>query len=546
MSAEHVAAPIGRSPALVVAALTTRKVLRSSALWGGVFGLYVVASSLGYASAYKTPLSRLRLAADFGSNVGFNAIIGPAHNIETVAGFTAWRTLGVLSLVGAVWGLLLATKTLRGEEEAGRWEVLLAGQTTARRAAAQALAGLAAAIAALWGITAVISVVVGRASSVDFTASAALFLALALVSSAAVFVSVGALTSQLVATRRQAASYAGAVLGVSYALRMMADSGTGMDWLRRTTPLGWVEELRPLSSPRPLWLLPIAALITILVAATVHLAGVRDLGASTISDRTTAPARTRLLGGPTGLAVRMIRPVGLGWATGLVCLGLMMGVISKSVGSALADNALFRQALARLGGRGAGATAYLAVTFLIVALLVSLIAAGQVGAARGEEAEGRLDHLLVRPVSRASWLAGRVAVILVALVAAGLVAGMATWLGAASQDAGVGLSSLVQAGLNVVPPAVFVLGIGVLTLGVWPRGASAVTYGLLAWSFLVQLVGGVINADRLLLDTSVLHHMAAAPAVDPNWTSSAVLVAIGLATAILGGAAFVRRDLAGE
>jgi len=93
---------------------------------------------------------------------------------------------------------------------------------------------------------------------------------------------------------------------------------------------------------------------------------------------------------------------------------------------------------------------------------------------------------------------------------------------------------------------VCVLGIGLLTLGVWPRGTSAVTYGLLAWSFLVQLVGGVISADHLLLDTSVLHHMATAPAVDPNWTSSVILVAIGVSAAILGGAAFARRDLAGE
>jgi putative exporter of polyketide antibiotics len=64
---------------------------------------------------------------------------------------------------------------------------------------------------------------------------------------------------------------------------------------------------------------------------------------------------------------------------------------------------------------------------------------------------GRLDHLLVRPVSRWSWLAGRAAVILLVLVGAGLVAGVATWLGAASQDAGVGFTSLIRAGLNVVP-----------------------------------------------------------------------------------------------
>ena len=47
-------------------------------------------------------------------------------------------------LLGAVWGLLTSTRLLRGEEDGGRWELLLAGRTTRRRAAAQALAGLGA------------------------------------------------------------------------------------------------------------------------------------------------------------------------------------------------------------------------------------------------------------------------------------------------------------------------------------------------------------------------------------------------------------------
>ena len=65
------------------------------------------------------------------------------------------------------------------------------------------------------------------------------------------FLAVGALAGQLAATRRQAAAYAGAALGVSYALRLVADSGIGLEWLRWATPLGWVEELQPLTSPAP-------------------------------------------------------------------------------------------------------------------------------------------------------------------------------------------------------------------------------------------------------------------------------------------------------
>lgn len=549
MSAE-LALPISARPARrsrwVIAALTTRKSVRSGAVWGAVFGLYVTASALGYAATYKTPLARAELARTFGSNFGFNAIIGPARNIDTVAGFTAWRCVGVLSIVGAVWGLMSGTRMLRGEEDAGRWELLLVGQTTRRGAAAQAMAGLAAGIAALWSVTAVISALVGRSSSVNFSIPSTLYLSLAVVASGAMFTAVGALASQLAATRRQAAAYAAAAFGLAYALRMMADSGTGLDWLRWASPLGWVEELRPLSSPRPLVLLLIGAFVVSLAGLAIQLAGNRDLGASTIPDRTTATARTRLLSGSTGLALRLIRPVLIGWLFGIAALGLMMGVIAKSVGTALAGNPAIRQALDRLGGRGAGASAYLAVTFLIVALLISAIAASQAAAARTEEAEGRLDHLLVRPMLRSSWLAGRLVIVTGAVLAAGLVAGLSTWVGAASQNAGVGLGTLLQAGVNLAPPALFVLGVGVLTFGLRPRAVATVTYGVLAWSFLVEIIGGIVNASHWVLDTSVLHHMAAAPAVHPNWVSAGILAGLGLLAAVAGGVAFRRRDLVGE
>jgi ABC-2 type transport system permease protein len=535
-----------RWPGFMVLDRTARSTVRSAALWGCVFGLYVASSALGYASAYKTVAQRTALAKTFGSNPGMNAIIGPAHQIQTVAGFTAWRSLGVLSIVGAVWGLLTATRLLRGEEEAGRWELLLAGQTTRRSAAAQAVVGLGAGLLTLWIIPAIVAALVGQSSKVRIGTAPALYLALALVSSAAVFLAVGALASQLAPTRRQAASYSATILGVAYALRMAADSGTGLEWLRWATPLGWVEELRPLTSPRPLLLLPIGGLVVALAAIAVHLAGARDLDASTIPDRTSAVPHLRLLAGPTGLTIRLTRGVIIGWAVAIALLGLMMGLIAKSIGGVLSSDAGDRDTFARMGFRGSGAEQYLGITFLIVALLVGLIAAGQLSAAHSEEADGRLDHLLVRPLSRSRWLTGRLGVAFGCVLGAGLIAGISSWLGAASQNSGVGLPTLLEAGLNVVPPSVFLLGVGVLTLGVWPRAISAVTYGLLAWSFMVEIIGGLVNAPHLVLDTSLFHQMAAAPAISPNWTSGGVLILLGFIAAGAGGIAFSRRNLVGQ
>jgi ABC-2 type transport system permease protein len=526
---------------VVVWRQTTRKAVRSGVLWGYVFGLYLATQALAYASTYKTVAQRAGLAEEFGSNAGVSALVGPAHDIETVGGFTVWKCLAVLAVVGGVWGLLTGTRLLRGEEDAGRWELLLAGQTTRRSAAVQALSGLACGVAVLWTLTALITVVVGRSSKVEISAPGAAFLALAVVAGAAMFLAVGALASQLAATRRQASAYAGAVLGVSYALRMVADSGTGLGFLRWASPLGWVEELQPLTAPHPLALLPIAGFIVVLGIGTVHLAGERDLGASTLRDRTSSLAHTRLLFGPSGLDIRLARATLTGWAVGIAAYGLVLGLIAKSAGNAISSSSSLTRAFSRLGA--VGAEAYLGIAFLLMAVLLAFVASGQISSARAEEAEGRLDHLLVRPVSRWSWFAARLGVVTLALALGGVVAGVFTWLGAASQHSGVSFVTVLEAGLNVVPPAVCILGIGALVFGVSPRASSVATYGVLVWSFLVELVGGIVGLNHWVLDTSLLHQMAAAPAVSPDWTSGGAMLGVALIAALAGGIAFNLRDL---
>ncbi len=541
-------APATRStprPSWIVARVVARRAIRSGALWGSVFGVYVYSSASSYAGAYPTLASRQQFARSYGTNVGIRALIGPARHLDTAAGFTAWRCVGVLALVGAVWGLLTGTRLLRGEEDAGRWEVLLAGPTTRGQATARALAGLAAGWVTLFAATALLSVAGGQAATPSFTPGDALFLALAATSSAGVFLALGALTSQLGATRRRAAALAGGVFGAAYVLRMVADSDPSLGWLRWLTPLGWVQELRPLTGARPILLLALAGLTVGLGGLAVRVARARDVGSSVLPDRDRAPTRTGLLGSPAGLAVRLARPAGLAWVAGVGAGALFFGLVAQSAANAVSGSATIQKAIGRLGGASGGTSAYLGLTFVVLATAVTLVAAGQVGATREEEADGRLENLLARAVSRPSWLAGRLATTVAIVVACGVAAGVLAWVGAASQHSGVSFERLLEAGVNIVPPALFVLGVGTLVHGALPRGAAAVSYAVVAWSFLIELVGSVIKASHWLLDTSVLYHVAPAPAANPNWGSAAGLAAVGAGAAALGGYLFTRRDLVG-
>ena len=522
-----------------------RPAARSGALWGLIFGGYVAASASGYATTYPTVAARLRLTRTLG-NGGFAALLGPGRHLETVAGFTAWRTMGVLTVVGAVWALLIATKHLRGEEDAGRWEILLSGPTTRGRLAAAALAGLATGLLSLWAVTAVVTVADGSSSNVNFPVLGSLELATSLIAGAVMFMAVGALTSQLAANRKQANGIGGAVISAAYLIRMMADSAPSLAWLRWASPLGWTEELHPLTGFRAIALLPIVALAAALITAALRIAGRRDLGASALPAHDTPTPHIALLRGPAGLDVRLNRGSIAGWLAAVAALGVVLGVVAQSAAGAISDSPSIVKAINRLGGHRIGAATYLGIAFLSAAAVVAFLAASQIAGTRSEESAGYLDHLLARPVSRGRWLGGRLAVAGTLLVAASVITAVASWLGAVTQRSDVSFGQLFDAGLNGAAPALFVLGAGTLLYGLWPRRSVVLTYGLVVWSLLVEMMASVVTTNRALLDTSVFAHITPAPAADPNWGSDAGLVGLGLLAAALGIVLFGRRDLVAE
>jgi ABC-2 type transport system permease protein len=535
-----------RSPGTVVARFIARSVSKTSIIVGYAFAFYVTSSIYGYSKTYASEASRQALAVTFGNNPGFNAILGVAHNIDTVRGFAAWRTLAILTIVGAIWALVVATKRFRGEEESGHSEIMLAGQTTQRQAAANTLIGLSAGVIIIYIFAAATAFFVGQTNNLHFTLSESLFYALALVAGIAMFFAIGALASQIAATRRRAAAIATGVFGISYLLRAIGDAATGAHWLTDISPLGWIENLRPLTGSNLIWLLPIGGLIATLCSLTIYFSGRRDLGASLLPDKDTARARTKFLNGNLGFAFRDAKGAILGWLSAIIVAGLAMGMIAKAAGEGmLASDALRNYVgnLTQTSPSTVGATIYLGLVFFMFMAAVMALAASFIGSMREDEAEGYLDNLFVRPVSRLRWLRDRLAVLITTVIAAGLAAGIFTWLAAASQHSGIAFRKMLEAGVNTMIPAAVIIGIGVLLLGIRPRFVSLLLYTIIGWSFLLEMIGPVIKLNHWILDTSLLHHVAAAPTATPRWGTAAILIGIGAVACIIGAIAFNRRDL---
>ena len=55
-------------------------------------------------------------------------LLGPPVALDDPGGFTVWRTGTAVLVLASAWIMLAATRITRGEEDAGRWNLLLAGR----------------------------------------------------------------------------------------------------------------------------------------------------------------------------------------------------------------------------------------------------------------------------------------------------------------------------------------------------------------------------------------------------------------------------------
>jgi len=492
-----------------------------------LFAIYAYIQPAAYRHSYPTRSDRLGFAHSFGPNKGLRLFYGEPHDLLSVGGYSAWRVGGTLAIVAAAFGLLAAVRALRTEEDTGRMELVLAGAVGRGTAFAAAMAAIAAGVALLW-LAQFAGFVLG-----GLPAGGSAYLALATTLVAPVFVGVGAVAFEL----------GGAAVGLALLLRVIADTVGGAGWLRWITPLGWAEEMRPFVGAQP-WVVvaPLAA-TALLLALAARIAIRRDIGTGLLTSSDTAEPKLGLLSSPTALALRGER-AGLGvWIGSIGLFSLILGVISKGISAADISPNIQRE-LARFGaGSIVTPAGYLGFVFVFFVLAVSLFACAQIGAARHEEAEERLETLLSLPVARGAWLGGRLTLAVGATLALSLVCGVLTWVGASAAGVSISLAKMLEAGLNCVPVAVLFLGVAALAFALAPRASSGIAYGLVTVTFLWQLVGSLVGAPKLLVELTPFAHVGLVPAQAFRVSDALAMTAIGLVGCAAALVAFRRRDL---
>jgi ABC-2 type transport system permease protein len=499
--------------------------------------LYALANVVGYRQAYPTQASRDEFARAFADNIALRLFYGIPHDLASVGGYVEFRAMGMIGILGSAWMVFAAVRALRGEEESGCFELILAGSIGRGGALAAVLAALALECAFLYVVEAAVLLASATLPG-DMTAGESLLVAAGSIGPALVFATLGALASQLAPTPRAAQAGASVVLAVALFLRIAADIGHGIRWLRWTTPIGWDEQLRPVTGARPAVLLLFVAAAAVPAGAALAVARVRDVDSSIVGARGRARSRTALLGSPTQAAARSELPTLLAWvvATGLFAFAL--GAFARSVSEEIRKVSIHTYGLTITT-----ATGYLAAVFALFALVVALYAASRVGGLRDEESSGRLETLFALPVARRAWMGGRLALAAATTVALSLLVGVLAWAGAVVTNGGVSFADMLTAGANCIAAALLFLGLGALLFAWVPRPSPGAALGMVAVAFLWELVGALLSAPWWLLTISPFHHVTQVPLVAADRRGTAVMLVLAAVAGAAGVERFARRDL---
>jgi ABC-2 type transport system permease protein len=509
--------------------------------WVYLITVLVATTAYTFKKLYPTAAARAQLVVTGGGNPALRFLYGRLNG-SSIGALTTWRYGIWAAIFGALMTVFIVIRHTRGDEEAGRLE--LVGSAVVGRQAALT-AGLLTAMTANVAIAVLLSVAL-PASGLPVAGSVAL--ALAIGASGLAFTGIAAVAAQLASGARGARGICFGVLGAAFLLRAIGDSAgpSGPSWLTWTSPLGWVELTRPFDGQQ-WWVLALpAAVLAAGVGAAYALAARRDYGAGLLPDRPGRPSASGLLRGPLGLAWRLQRGLLGGWAAGVVCVFAASGAAAKGIGSLLGGSTQLRNEFTRLGGQAAITNAYLAALMLLAGLGAAGYATSTVLRLRTEETGGLAEPLLATAVGRIRWALSQVAVAVFGTAVLLALAGLATGLGYGLRagSAGPQVARMLGAAMAQLPASLVMAGVAVALFGLLPGACVAGAWTVLGAVVVIDLFGQALQLSHWLLDVSPFTHVPRLPGGTVSAVPLLWLCLAAVTLSALGLAALRRRDIA--
>ena len=501
--------------------------------------------------------------AALGSLAQLFRFLGDPYQIQTPEGFISWRILELfVPLAISFWPILAGARLVRGDEERGSMDVLLA---TPRSRARLLLARLAALLSALVliGLLFALGLLAGQAKlEGHVTVVRALLVGLNLSLLAFFFGSLALLFSQFTRSRAVAAGWASGLLVIT----MLLDS-TGRvlngSWVQYLSPFYYYNLNRPLISSfpdQPLAAVLLAGLILLCIVASLLLFTRRDIGGLAFS----WPGRKQvgnhraaisLSQAERALSTRNVILQSLhrdGWAAFWWEVGVLFVCVYCLVIALAAQRELYQviqqtTLLRQLTfDTPVNTNAAMMGTFLFT-FMPALVVAFALSVAlkwSSDLENGRLEILFSTPQARGKVLLARFGANVLLILVAPLVTWLAVLLGAQFAHLPVNQGRIFAASFNMFPMALIAITL-VYALAGRLRYAPLVSLLSLyiVLSYMEELLEGTITMPVWLMDLSIFHLYGNPIFLGVNWTNFLVMTAVALVLLLIGLLQFRSADI---
>ena len=531
--------------------------------WGLGMGFLVYAVYIAFTQLNASDLSGASLTqlAD-----QFRFFAEPIQ-LGTPGGYVTFKYGNLLPLFVGIWTVLAGARMVRGEEERGALDLLLATPTSRASLLLQKIGALVIAVLLIGLLMAVFTIggMAGAKAHVD--PAAALLYGFDVALTALLFGLLAMVLSQFMG-RAAAAGWAGGLMVFFYMIDGLGRTITSLSWLQRLSPFFYYQLSKPLIASYGInggALVVLAALCVIGVVVAAPLFVVRDVGRTVFADvavgavrpaRSTAErsaealasARRRVsVRGVWLQALRRERSSTLWWILALFLLSFFLVLITRDIESQIQGLLGNNSALDKLlGGQDLNTNAgFLAgVLFLYLPLLVSLFAGLIAYRWASDLDQGRMELVLSTPLPRWRALLERFVAVVIATVGATVGIWVAMLAGAEVSGLSLDFGHVTVAALGLLPLMLVTASLVYALAGLLkPALVLTVLTVFLGLSFLIDLLRLLLNLPSWVTSLSIFQQYGSPITKGLDLVPFFGMLVVAAALLLISETEFTQRDV---
>jgi ABC-2 type transport system permease protein len=522
--------------------------------WGLLLGLLMAVDF-----AESTPA----VVAAFATLAPGFRFLGDPYAIGTPEGFITFRILETFVPIAlSIWPILTGARLVRGEEERGTLDVLLATPQPRVRLLLEKIGALVLALL-LMAVLFALGTVAGEASIGHIDVGRALLAGLNLILLAFFFGMVALLISQFTISRSVAVGWTSGLLLLSFLLDSIGRMVNG-SWVQYLSPFYYYNLNRPLipSFPgSPAVALLLVGLSALCATISLLLFARRDSGRSAFSLQRMHPTGAHLVERSLRQAERDVSVRGIGlralsaqgrsafwWLLGLVCVCLAYVVL-------LLPHALelFRQALQKtptlaklFSGSDTSTNGDLVGTFVfsLLPVVVAIFAMTLAMTWAADLENGRLELVLDTPRSRPRIMLERFGAICLLALLAPILTWLAILIGTRIDNFSIDQGHVVAASFSMLPPALIIMGLVYALAGRLRYGAVlGCLSAYIALAFLTAFLKEVLQLPDWVMSLSIFYQYGNPMTAGMNWAAFLGMTGIALVLVVIGLVQFRYADV---